>query len=89
MANTYYSAFDVLKSYIKSQELTIVNYTVKQRYTHCTMWVAPNEGNITHFVCDKVSPTQFIIYWYGEDYAQLGQTSFDFVDVNTPDLHDC
>lgn len=86
--NRFYSAFNVLKWYVEEKhECTIVNYTVRQRYNHCVIWVAPNENNITHFVCDKLSPTQFVIRWYGGDeleYEQLGSTSYDFVDVNTP-----
>lgn len=86
--NTFYSAFDVLKSYIKKQGLTIVNYSVKQRYNYCIMWVAPNDSDITHFVCRKVGPLQFMLNWYGEDYAEIGNTSFEFSDVNTPTLCD-
>lgn len=52
------------------------------------MWVAPNDSDITHFVCRKVGPLQFMLNWYGEDYAEIGNTSFEFSDVNTPTLCD-
>lgn len=85
--NRFYSAFNVLKWYIDKQEYTIVNYTVRQKYNRCVMWIAPNESNITHLTCDKIAPTQFIIRWYGGDeleYQEIGNTSYDFIDVNTP-----
>lgn len=88
--NRFYSAYNVLHWFITSvQEQTVVNYTVRQRYTHCTMWVADNDANITHYNCDKLSPTEFVIRWYGgeaDNYAQLGSTAYDFTDINTPPL---
>lgn len=85
--NTFYTAFEVLKRYIETvQELTIVNFTLKHMTNRCVIWVADNDQDITHFVCEKHSPTHFVIYGYGNDYAQVVQTSYDYADVNTPPL---
>lgn len=86
-SNTYFSAYQVLKRYITdTMELTPVNYSTRSRYCYCTMWVEQNDSNISHFICEKKSPTQFLIWWYDNDYKELGRTSFDYADVNTPRL---
>lgn len=85
--NTFYTAFEVLKRYIETvQELTIVNFTLKHMTNRCVIWVADNDQDITHFICEKHSPTNFIIYGYDNNYAQVVQTSYDYADVNTPPL---
>ena len=85
--NTFYTAFEVLKRYIETvQELTIVNFTLRHLANRCVIWVADNDQNITHFVCEKHSPTQFLIYGYDNNYEQVVQTSYDYADVNTPPL---
>ncbi|MBP5362729.1 MAG: hypothetical protein J6Y71_06905 [Ruminococcus sp.] len=85
--NTFYTAFEVLKRYIETvQELTIVNFTLKHMTNRCVIWVADNDQDITHFICEKHSPTHFVIYGYDNDYAQVVQTSYDYADVNTPPL---
>lgn len=84
--NTFYTAFSVLKSYIEKQGLTIVNFAMQEcSPDRVVMWVTENGAGITHFVCMKVSPTQFLLWWYGNDYTELGHTSFDYADTNTPD----
>lgn len=86
MANTFYTAFSVLKSYIDKQGLTVVNFAMQEcSLDRIVMWVDENGAGITHFVCMKVSPTQFLLWWYGSDYAEIGRTSLDYADVNTPE----
>ena len=85
MANTFYTAFSVLKEYITKQGLEIINFAMQDcSPDRVVMWVTENGAGITHFVCMKVSPTQFLLWWYGSDYAEIGRTSFDYADVNTP-----
>ena len=85
--NTFYTAFSVLKRYVEEvQKLTIVNFTATQLNKRCIIWVEDNDQGITHFICEKHSPTQFIIYGYDNDYTQVVQTSYDYADVNTPPL---
>lgn len=87
MSNTFYSAFDVLKKYITDSGYSVTNFSlVFQSPDHVTMWVAENAQEITHFVAQKISPTQFLIWGYGENYAERLSTSFDFADVNTPPI---
>ena len=85
MANTFYTAFSVLKDYITKQGLEIVNFAMQDcSPDRVVMWVTENGAGITHYVCRKVSPTQFLLWWYGSDYAEIGRTSFDYADANTP-----
>lgn len=87
MANTFYTAFSVLHDYIEKQGLTVVNFAMNDcSPDHVVMWVTENGAGITHFTCDKISPTQFLLFWYGSDYAEIGRTSFDYADVNTPEF---
>lgn len=44
----------------------------------------PDSDKITHFICVKLSPTQFQIWGYLGNYQQCYMTTFDFADVNTP-----
>lgn len=82
--NTFYTAFEVLKRYIESLELTITNFTPQPFYNRSVMWVAANDSGYTHFICEKHSPTQFVIYGYNNDGEQTLSTGFDYADVNTP-----
>ena len=82
--NTFYTAFDVLKRYIEGLELTIVNFTPQPFYNRCIMWVEENASGYTHFICEKHSPTQFVIYGYNNDGEQTLCTGYDYADVNTP-----
>ena len=85
--NTFYTAFSVLKRYIEEvQELTPVNFTSTEIYNRCVIWVEDNDRNLTHFICEKHSPTHFVIYGYDNEYTQVVQTSYDYADVNTPPL---
>lgn len=85
MANTFYTAFSVLKDYITKQGLEIVNFAMQDcSPDRVVMWVTENGAGITHYVCMKVSPTQFLLWWYGSGYAEIGRTSFDYADANTP-----
>lgn len=85
MANTFYTAFSVLKDYIDKQGLTVVNFALQdQSPDRVVIWVTENQQGISHFVCMKVSPTQFLLWWYDNQYTEMGHTSFDYADVNTP-----
>lgn len=84
--NTYYSAFEVGKKYVEGLGLSMVNFTLRQVTNRVTIWVADNEAGYTHFVVQKLSPTQFIIWGYDNEYTQKSYTSFDYADVNTPQL---
>lgn len=85
--NTFYTAFDVLKNYIKNKGLEIVNFSlIRNSPCRVVIWVSDNTQGITHFVCVQMSPTQFCIWGYGENYQQIEATSFDYADVNTPQL---
>lgn len=88
MVNTYYNAFDVLKSYIKGKGLEITNFSlIRNAPDRVVIWVGDNDQNITHYVCVKASLTQFLIWGYGENYEEVMHTSFDYADVNTPHLN--
>ena len=85
--NTFYTAFSVLKRYIEEvQELTPVNFTSTQINERCIIWVEDNDRDLTHFICEKHSPTHFVIYGYDNEYTQAVFTSYDYADVNTPPL---
>lgn len=85
MANTFYTAYAVLKKWIEDNGLTIVNFSMQQCSTdRVVMWVDENGAGYTHFVCIKISPTQFLLWGYGSDYQELLHTSFYYADVNTP-----
>lgn len=85
--NTFYTAFSVLKRYIEEvQELTPVNFTSTQLNERCIIWVEDNDRDLTHFICEKHSPTHFVIYGYDNEYTQAVFTSYDYADVNTPPL---
>ena len=85
--NTFYTAFSVLKKYVEEvQELTPVNFTATEINSRCVIWVEDNEQGLTHFICEKHSPTHFVIYGYDNEYTQAVQTSYDYADVNTPPL---
>lgn len=86
MANTFYMAFNVLKKWITDNGLTIVNFSMQDcSLDRVVMWVQENAAGYTHFVCIQTSPTQFLIWGYGNDYTQLLSTSYDFADANTPE----
>lgn len=85
--NTFYTAFDVLNRYVKQQGLTIVNFSLQEQSPdRVVIWVENNESKITHFVCIKLSCTQFLIWGYNSEYEQVLATGYDFADVNTPPL---
>lgn len=85
--NTFYTAFDVLKRYINSQGLEIVNFSLQhQAPDRVVMWVEDNDKGFTHFVCVKMSCTQFLIWGYDNNYSEKLATSFDYADVNTPHI---
>jgi hypothetical protein len=86
--NTFYSPYSVLKKYIQDvQNLEIVNFSLLQQSPNrIVMWVADNDKNLTHFVCVKMSSTQFLIWGYNNNYEQVINTSYDYADVNTPNL---
>ena len=86
MANTFYTAYSVLKKWIDDNGLTIVNFSMQQcSPDRVVMWVQENAAGYTHFVCVKISPTQFLLWGYGDDYTEKLHTSFDYADVNTPE----
>lgn len=83
--NTFYTPFQVLKHYVTEvKELSITNFAPRATLRRCVMWVAENDSGFTHFVCEQLSRTQFVIWGYGNDYAEIERTSFDYADVNTP-----
>lgn len=92
--NRYYTAFGVLKKFLSDHGYEISNFDlIRQATDRVVIWVeqgtglidgVQNSGDITHFVCVKLSPTQFEIWGYFGNYQQAYRTSFDFVDVNTP-----
>lgn len=92
--NRYYTAYGVLKKFIDDHSYVISNFDlIKQATDRVIIWVEDNTGSIegvtdsehiTHFVCVKLSPTQFEIWGYLGNYSQAYRTSFDFADVNTP-----
>lgn len=93
-SNRYYTAYGVLKKFIDDHSYVISNFDlIKQATDRVIIWVEDNTGSIdgvtdsehiTHFVCVKLSPTQFEIWGYLGNYSQAYRTSFDFADVNTP-----
>lgn len=83
--NTFYTAFSVLKHYIKSLNLSIANFSLAENAPdRVVIWVEENAQGITHLVCIKMSCTQFLIWGYGNNYEEVIHTSFDYADVNTP-----
>lgn len=85
--NTFYTALSVLKNYIQKHGYEIINFSLQgQAPDRVVMWVAENENHVTHFVCIKMSCTQFLLWGYGNNYEEVLHTSFDYADVNTPDL---
>lgn len=83
--NTFYNAFQVLKHYVTEvKELTVTAYAPREKLTRCIMWVAENDGGYSHFICEQLSRTQFQIWAYDGEYAEIERTSFDYADVNTP-----
>lgn len=85
--NTFYTAYNVLKKYISEQGLEIVNFSlIKQAPDRVVIWVEDNDKGITHYVCVKMSCTQFLIWGYDNNYEEKISTSFDYADVNTPPL---
>lgn len=87
MSNTFYSCFSVLEMICRQRELSIVNVSL-QDYSpdRVAVWVAENEQEITSIICLKVSPTQFLVWFYGNEYEQVESTSYNFADVNTPPI---
>lgn len=83
--NRYYTAYGVLKKYLDDNNYVISNFSlIRQAVDRVIIWVDDNELNATHFICVKLSPTQFQIWGYNGNYQQVFSTSFDFADVNTP-----
>lgn len=80
MQVTYYSAFDVLKRYIIENGYTITNFNLsEQRPDNVIIWIDDNnEKKITHFICEKNSPTQFIIWAYLSDGTEVIHTSMSY-----------
>ena len=80
MQPTYYSAFDVLKTYLKNNNYTIVNFELmEQRPDNVLVWVDENNAQkATHFVCEKNSPVQFLIWAYNSDGEQVIHTSISY-----------
>lgn len=86
--NTFYTAFDVLKKYIERTGHTISFFSLsEQSPDRVVMWVEENVEEITHFVCAKMSCTQFLIWGYDNNFRQVISTGFDYADVNTPNYH--
>lgn len=87
MGNTYYSAFTVAKNYCDDNNLTISNYgLIDSSPNYIYIFVEINNKNISNIVCLKNSATQFLIWAYGNDYAEISRTSYNYADVNTPNL---
>ena len=87
MSNTYYSTFTVAKNYCDANNLTISNYGLFDcSPNHIYMFVETNSKNISNIVCLKNSATQFLIWVYGNDYTEISRTSYNYADVNTPNL---
>lgn len=85
--NTFYTAYSVLKSYIQKHGYKIINFSLRgQAPDRVVIWVEENDNKVTHFVCIKMSCTQFLIWGYNNDYEQIIATGFDYADVNTPNL---
>ena len=87
MNNTYYSAFTVAKNYCDANNLAISNYgLIDSSPNYIYMFVETNSKNISNIVCLKNSATQFLIWAYGNDYTEISRTSYNYADVNTPNL---
>ena len=83
--NTFYTPFQVLNHYVTEvKNLTVTNIAPRVYPQSCAIWVAENEQGITHFICRQLSRTQFVIWAYDNNYAEIEVTSFDYADVNTP-----
>lgn len=92
--NRYYTAYGVLKQFLNKYSYVISNFSlIRQAVDRVCIWVEDTTGvipgvadseHITHFICVKLSPTQFQIWGYFSNYSQAYMTSFDFADVNTP-----
>jgi len=97
--NRYYTAYGVMKKFMEDNGYVITNFSlIKQAVDRVIIWCetgygrildingneVPNSNQITHFVCIKLSPTQFQIWGYLGNYSQCYSTTFDFADVNTP-----
>lgn len=80
MQITYYSAFDVLKTYLQNNNYNIVNFELmQQRPDNVLVWVDENNAHkATHFVCVKNSPVQFLIWAYNSDGEQVIHTSISY-----------
>ena len=87
-SNTYYTAYGVLKKYLSDRGYTIVNFSLQhQAVDRIEMWVEPTgDAAPVNFVCVKMSPTQFLIWGYKNDYTQVVSTGYNFADVNTPSM---
>lgn len=92
--NRYYTAYGVLRKFMDDHGYVISNFSlIKQAVDRVCIWNESGYGHIdgvedsdqiTHFICVKMSPTQFQIWGYLGNYQQCFNTSFDYSDVNTP-----
>lgn len=85
--NTIYTPLSVVKKYCEDNDFEINAISnLSQSPEFISVFLAPNESETAKIVCLQTSPTQFLLWTYGNDYAQKVATSFDFSDVNTPPL---
>lgn len=77
----------MINDYVSGLGLEIINFNlIENAPDRVTVWVKDNSQGYANFVCLKVSPTMFLIWGYGTDYKEKLHTSFNYADVNTPNI---
>lgn len=86
MANTFYTAFKVLKNFVETEKgYTVNNFGFPDNcITKCMIWVNENADNVTRLFCKQLSPTTFVIIAFDGLYSMVYITAKDYTDVNTP-----
>lgn len=76
---TYYTAFSVLQSYLTENGYAIQNFSLQEQAPdRVEIWVESNPQNVVNFVCVKMSCSQFLIWGYAADSAQIISTGFNY-----------
>lgn len=84
-----HSPWTVAESFCESNNLEIVNTSIPALSpNYVIVWVAENQLNYDKVIVLQVSPTQFLLWAYGDNgnnapNEELFATSFDFAEVNT------
>ena len=81
---TIHTPLSVAKSFCESNNLTIVTTSIPTLSpNYIIVWLEENASNYDKIIVLAVSPTQFLLWAYG-DNAELLSTSFDYAEINAP-----